>query len=424
MKVLWLSHMLPYPPVSGALSRAHHLLAGAAARHEVTLVSFTQRQLLKTRAAVEESRRALEEICARVLVHEIPAERSRAAFLACVARAGISASPYLARRFAAEPYRRDVARLAALEAFDLVHVDTIGLAPYLADAPGIPVALDHHNIESHLIARRAAVERHPLRRAYLAREAAKIARLERRYAPRAVNLVCSAIDAARLAEVAPDAQAVVCPNATDPDYFRPGGVPPEPGRLVFVGGLTWSPNASGVRWFVREVWPQLAAARPDVSLTVIGADPPEDLRRAAALDPRLVLAGQVPDIRPHLDRAAVFICPILDGGGTRLKVLDALAMARPVVSTTIGCEGIDLEPEREVLLGDTPETFGRQVLRALGDPALCARLGAAGRALVLARYSWPQVVTRMLEAYAAEAAVGAGATDARRRPAARAYSGT
>jgi glycosyltransferase involved in cell wall biosynthesis len=406
MRLLWLSHVLPYPPVSGALQRAHHLLAAAAARHEVTLLSFAQRRLLGTDAAVAAARGALAALCREVVVHEDPGEASAAAFLARVARAGLSASPFAAHRFASAAFAADLRRLAARTAVDLVHVDYIGLAPYLAEVPGLPFALDHHNVESHLMARRAGLERNPLRRLYLSQEAAKIARLERRWAPRAAaNLVCSALDAERLRGAAPGARTVVCPNGTDPAYFRRGGTPPEPGHLLFVGGLTWQPNLSAVRWFLREVWPGLVRARPQLVFTVVGAEPPADLRRAAGRDPRVRLTGHVPDVRPYLERAEVFVCPILDGGGTRLKVLDALAMGTPIVSTTLGCEGLDLEPERHFLAGDTPEAFAAQTARLLEDPGLRARLGEGGRRVVLNHYCWDRVAETMLRAY--EGAAGA-----------------
>jgi polysaccharide biosynthesis protein PslH len=404
MRVLWLSHMLPYPPISGALQRAYRLLAGAATRHEVTLISFTQRRLLGAPEAVAESRRHLERICRTVVVHDVPAEASRAAFLATVARAGLSASPFAAHRFASAAFARELRRLAAQTRFDLVHVDWPGLAPYVADLPGLPVVLDHHNIESHLTARRAERERHPLKRLYFAQEAEKIARLERRHATAAVNLVCSELDGERLAAVAPGARVVVCPNATDPAFFRPDGAPPEPEQLLFVGSLSWHPNVSGLRWFLGEVWPALTAARPRIVLTVVGADPPGDLVRLASADARIRLAGRVADVRPYFDRASVFVCPILEGGGTRLKVLDALAMAKPIVSTTLGCEGLDLEPARDFLAADTPEAFARETLRLLADPALGTSLGERGRQLVLARYTWERAVERMLGAYETVAA--------------------
>ncbi|HEY8370550.1 MAG TPA: glycosyltransferase family 4 protein [Thermodesulfobacteriota bacterium] len=404
LRILWLSHMLPHPPVSGALQRAFHLLAGAAAAHDVTLVSFTQRSLLRTREEVAAAVRALEPRCREVVVCDVPSDRSRAARAAALLAAGLSTRPFMARRFASRAFTAEVARVAAATRFDLVHVDTIGLAPYADLVPGVPFALDHHNVESHLAGRRAAATRPGPARLYLAAEAAKLAALERRYArAAAVNLVCSALDAERLSAVAPGARTAVVPNGTDPARLGRPRRAPEPGHLLFVGGLSWFPNANGLRWFLREVWPVVRASRGDARLTVVGADPPPDLRRAASADSRIVLAGRVEDVAPAFARAAAFVCPILDGGGTRLKVLDALAARTPVVSTTLGCEGLDLEPERHYLAADDAATFARQTLRLLADPGLADALAEAGRRVVVDRFAWPRIIPRQLDAY--EAAV-------------------
>ncbi len=407
MRILWLSHMLPHPPVSGALQRASHLLEGAASAHDVTLVSFTQRALLETAGEVQASVLALRAVCREVIACDVPSDASPAARAAAILSAGLSADPFMARRFRSGAFEAAVARVAARTRFDLVHADMIGLAPYTDRLAGVPFALDHHNIESHLAARRAAASRPGPARLYLCAEAAKLARLERRYGTAAaVNLVCSSLDAARLDAAAPGARAAVVPNGTDPSRLGRVTPRPEPGHLLFLGGLSWFPNANGLRWFLRAVWPAVIASRPDARLTVVGADPPADVRQAAAADSRVALTGQVPDVAPYFARAAAFVCPILDGGGTRLKVLDALAARTPVVSTTLGCEGLDLEAGRHYLAADDPGAFAAATLRLLGDPALAAALVQAGHRVVVDRFAWPRIVGAQLAAYE-EAAGGA-----------------
>lgn len=400
MRVLWLSHLVPYPPVSGALQRSFHLLSGVAARHEVTLLAFNQRKLLGTEEAVTAARAALEAICRRVVVHPIPADRSRLARARLVGRALLSSSPYVARWLDLSAYRADLLAAVRREAFDLVHVDTVGLAPHARIAGDLPVALNHHNVESHMMARRAEREASPLARAFFRREAAKLRRLEQAHAGCAgINLVVSELDRSRLLAAAPGATVTVCPNGTDPVYFRPGGTGPEEGHLLFLGGMSWYPNLNGVRYFVREVWPRLVRRAARAKLTVVGADPPDDLRRLAATDPRIRLTGQVADVRPYFDRADIFVCPILDGGGTRVKVLDAMAMAKPIVSTTLGCEGLDLAPERDYLAADTPEAFVEQICRLIDDSRLRAAMGERGRRVVLEQYAWARIVERLLAGY-------------------------
>ncbi|HWP35155.1 MAG TPA: glycosyltransferase [Thermodesulfobacteriota bacterium] len=413
MRILWLSHLVPYPPSTGAMQRSFHLLRAAAAAHEVTLLAFNQARLLGSAEELEAARDALARICARVVVHPIPADASPLARLRVVLRGARSSHPYVALWLDSAPFRRDLAALLEGVPFDLVHVDTLGLAPHVPSASPLPVVLDHHNVESHLMARRAARERHPLRRWYFRREAAKLAAAERRHAARAaVNLVVSELDGARLREAAGDVRIALCPNGTDPDYFAPRPVAPEPGHLLFVGSLAWYPNRQGLGFFLREVWPRLTGRRPSVRLTVVGADPFPDLLRAARADDRIRVAGRVDDVRPYYERAAVVVCPVLDGGGTRLKVLEAMAMARPVVSTSLGCEGLALEAGRHYLRADTPEEFAAQIGRLLDDPGLARRLGEAGRVHVLACYAWPAIARRLLDVYA-EAAGRRGAAAGR-----------
>jgi glycosyltransferase involved in cell wall biosynthesis len=172
------------------------------------------------------------------------------------------------------------------------------------------------------------------------------------------------------------------------EFFRPrSDDPPSDGcTVLFFGTFNYFPNRDGVLFFLREVWPKLLASHPQARLKIVGADPPPEV--LAYKGPRVDVAGQVEDLRPHLAEAAVAIAPLLVGGGTRLKIVEAMAMAKPVVSTRLGAEGINATPDREILLADDPEAFAAAVGRILDDSELRARMGQAARALVEARFSW------------------------------------
>jgi glycosyltransferase involved in cell wall biosynthesis len=199
-----------------------------------------------------------------------------------------------------------------------------------------------------------------------------------------------------LRQYAPQAPTLVVPNGVDVDYFRPSQATPDPDSIVFVGVMHYRPNVDAMLYFIREVMPHLLRQRPQLTLTVIGAKPPEELRRLAG--PNVVVTDRVPDTRPYVERAGAFVVPLRMGSGTRLKVLEGLAMGRPVISTSLGCEGIDAVDGQHLLVADQPAEFAHSVLRVLDDPALAARLGRQGRALVEERYSWASVLGQ-LEAF-------------------------
>jgi glycosyltransferase involved in cell wall biosynthesis len=265
-------------------------------------------------------------------------------------------------------------------------------------------------VQSHLFQRRADNERSVLRRCYLRREVSKLRREERRVCPRVdLNIAVSRLDAERLQEIAGPIPTAVVENGVDVDYFHP--VESDTRReLVFAGSLGTYPNRDAVTFLLSEIWPALQAAAPDYRVTVVGPDPTPTML-AAARDPRVAVTGVVPDVRPYMARAAVYVCPMRVGGGTRLKVLDALAMEKPLVATALAVEGLDLIEERHYLRAETAAEFVAQIRRLEGDAQLRRALGRAGRALAR-RYSWDVIGERLRRAYAG-ASRGRGLTRAR-----------
>jgi glycosyltransferase involved in cell wall biosynthesis len=170
-------------------------------------------------------------------------------------------------------------------------------------------------------------------------------------------------------------------------------------ELTFAGGLSWYPNVSEIQYFARDIWPLLKRQCPGIRWYLAGRSPAEAVIRIAKSDPDITLVSDPEDIRPWVWKAAVFICPIIDGGGTRLKILDALAMGKAVVSTTIGAEGLDVKRGEHLLVADKPEDFGREVSCAVMDEKLRRALGASGRALVNGLYSWRVIGEHLEDAY-------------------------
>jgi glycosyltransferase involved in cell wall biosynthesis len=285
--------------------------------------------------------------------------------------------------------------------FDVVNVEF----PYLAHLrlrqapPGTPppvVVVDSHEIAHEMVRQFAASSTSLGRTVYASLNWRKL-RHEELAAYRSADAVavCSAADRERVLRDVPSARTAVVPNAADVEHYRPRSGDPAPdGRTVlFFGLLSTLPNVDGLRWFVREVWPRITRVQPDARLEILGKGAPPEV--AALAGPGIEVTGFVEDLRPHLAAAAAVVVPLRLGGGTRLKIVEAMAMARPVVSTRLGAEGIEAEAGRELLLADEPEAFAAAVLQLLRDPATGARLGAAARRLSEERYSWSGAASAM-----------------------------
>jgi len=185
------------------------------------------------------------------------------------------------------------------------------------------------------------------------------------------------------------------------EYFAPGTAEAEPGHLVMVSGMNWFPNRDAAIHMTQDIWPLVSRELPQCRLTIVGTGPPPQVLELAARDSRVSATGFAADVRPYIERAQIYLCPMRDGGGTRLKILDALAMGRPIVATTMALEGIPVVPERDVLVADAPEAFVIQIRRIVEDPALGRRIAANGRTFVERHFSWPVIGAAMQAAFRA-----------------------
>jgi len=300
-------------------------------------------------------------------------------------------------------WQQSLDRLLRARRFDIVdlqfpffgHCD-LRQAPPGEKPPAI--VIDSHNIEYDL-ARQYARNGNLVRRLYGEANWRKLRQEElRTYRNGDGVYLCSAEDERRLLNEIPKARTTVIPNAADVDYFKPRPTDPRPdGRtIVFFGVLSYVPNADGVLHFVKDIWPRVAAAHPDARCKIIGGRPPPSLLALAG--PRVELTGFVPDLRQHLAPAAAVVVPLRLGGGTRLKVVEAMAMGKAIVSTRLGVEGIEAIPGRDILVEDDPAAFADAVSRLLADPSLAARIGQSARQLAVERYAWSEV-TRALEGF-------------------------
>jgi glycosyltransferase involved in cell wall biosynthesis len=395
-RLLFLCQNLPYPPDGGALIRSYHTLRLLSRSFDVTALCFFRRASRPSAGDIARAREGLAPL-ARIETFPIPQEHSRVRYLLDHARSVAGARAYTRWAYESRAVRRRVEAVVA-DGVDLVHLDSLDLVAYLPLVAGLPVAVAHHNVESQLLERRADAE-DGVARAYLRLQAALTRREERRWCARVdLNLTVSPEDAERLREISPGGRYEVVPNGVDTSAFRPAAPGPRQG-IVFVGGYGWFPNRDGMEHFARDILPRIRASRPDVPVTWVGRAP-EDVRRRLA-GHGIVMTGYVEDIRPYVDPAACVVAPLRIGGGTRLKILDAWALGKAVVSTPAGAEGLAVRDGRNILLAEAPDAFADAVLRVLDSEELRGRLEKEGRASAVERYDWDVIGAPMTAAYAA-----------------------
>jgi len=288
--------------------------------------------------------------------------------------------------------------MAARNQFDLIFCDFLHTAAPLVESKLRPRLVFEHNVEFLLRKRKWEVEKHPLRKRVLGSEWRRTRTIE--------GQVCRSFDHV-IAVSEQDQQTLhhefgaknvsTLPTGVDTDFFRPFDDQPQPSNLVFVGAMDWDPNEDGILWYLRDVYPRIRQAVPNASLSVVGRNPSAQLRAVAAREPSVKVTGWVPDVRPHLARAEVVVVPLRVGGGTRIKIPEAMAMGKPVVATPVGAEGLPFCDGREIRIAEQPEQFAQAVVELLGNPSLRNSVGTLARRQVASQYSWDAVVDRLEE---------------------------
>ncbi|MDQ2808243.1 MAG: glycosyltransferase family 4 protein [Chloroflexota bacterium] len=403
---------MPYPADFGGARRTYNLLEQASrAGYDIDLLAFALGDPARDAAA----QATLGRLCRSVTLVADPAAlpaalgagdpvavaRKRRGQL----RSLLSWRSYQFYAYYSPQMQAALDRYFAQARPDLVQVEYSQMAYYRLPA-GVPALLDLHNVEYEIMGRVARAGGAPVRRIYNWAEYLKFRRAEPRLWRRFSGLlVTSARDGALVQGDWPAARVTVVPNGVDTTFFHPpagadaadaAGDP----QIVFTGMMAYYPNHDGARYFAEAIWPTVRAAVPGVGWSIVGAEPPPAVRALAVPGSGITVTGRVTDVRPAIWRSRASVVPLRMGGGTRLKIVEALAMGQPVISTTVGCEGIPVTSGHELLLADTPAAFAAAVIGVLRDPAQAAALGTAGRALAVSTYSWPVVAQPLLAAWA------------------------
>ena len=402
MKVLWVKSELLHPVDKGGKIRTLEMLRHLMRDHHVTYVCLASPH--DEHDAFERSR----EYCHRLVTipWSEPPRFSRG-FYTDLARNVASPLPYVIEKYRQAQMKEWIAREDARGSFDVVVCDFLSPSANVPEKLRAATVLFEHNVETILWERTYKNEKSPPRRAYFYAQYLKMKAYERELCHRyhAVAAV-STNDADAIRDMFRVSDVYPVPTGVDVDFFSPLTEAPRPGRpekparepadLVFTGSMDWMPNEDAILYFAESILPRIAARVPEVKVTVVGRNPTPKLQELAAREPRIALTGRVDDVRPYIDRAAVYIVPIRVGGGTRIKIYEAMGMARAVVSTTIGAEGLPLKDGEEIVLADEPDHFADEVVRLMNDEPARVKIEEAARRAVLERFGWDKATEALV----------------------------
>jgi sugar transferase (PEP-CTERM/EpsH1 system associated) len=390
MKILWIKTELLHPVDKGGKIRTYEMLKQLKREHHVTYLT------LDDGTAGPEARQRAAEYCHQLVCvpHRMRAKFT-AGFYGELALSLASPLPYAIGKYASAEMRREIAKCVERDKPDVLICDF--LTPSI-NVPGrLPCAtvLFQHNVEAMIWRRYYETQANPLKRSYFHSQWRKMRALEREQCLRFDQVIAVSREDQDMMQRDYGVKMIAnVPTGVDTDYFRPQpDESVEPGRLVFTGSMDWMPNVDAIHYFVEQILPLVRSRVPNVTLTVVGRAPHPSLLELSKLDPAITVTGRVEDVRPYIRDAAGYVVPIRIGGGTRLKIYEAMAMAKPVISTTVGAEGLPVRHGEELLIADTPTAFADEVIRVLTDGTFARNLGTRAAATVQEQFSWKRVAS-------------------------------
>jgi len=397
VKILWVKSDFLHPTTKGGQIRTLEMLRQLHRRHEIHYVAFDD----GNREGVERSR----EYSKRAYPIPFRAVSKRSPrFAAQLASGLLSRVPVAIQRYRSAAMEHAIAVLQARESFDAMVCDFLTPAINIRNIERF--TLFQHNVETMIWRRHAEHARDPLRRAYMRLQAGRMFRYERDICRRAVQVIAvSPVDRDAMRNLFGLERVRDIATGVDIDYFQPPPSPPRVADLVFVGSMDWMPNIHAMREFVSQILPLIRRRRPDCSVVIVGRDPAPEIQALAGADPNIRVTGTVPDVRPYLWGATVSIVPIYIGGGTRLKIYESMAAKVPVVSTSVGAEGLAIDPPRNIRVADEPRAFADACLELLENEAERERIRTEAWQMVASRFSWEKIASDFAEALDGRSAV-------------------
>ena len=389
MKILWLNAGLLLPLDKGGKLRTWHLMRHLARRHDISYLSFTEPA--QNAANIEGMRAVASSV---VTIPRTDPPKGTLRFYTDAARYLFDPVPYAVAKYRAAAYRDALQQLVHEQRFDAIVCDFLPPVVNLPEALPCPTILFTHNVEAEIWRRHVENATNRVTRFLLAEQWRRMLRFERAALER-FDLVLCVSDADRrtfgtLYPGALKAGAHVVKTGVDTDYFAPATARARPAHLVFTGSMDWLPNEDGMQYFVREIFPRIRQLEPQATLSIIGRSPTPAVKRLAEVG-GIEVSGRVDDVRPHMAEGLVYVVPLRIGGGTRLKIFEAMSMGKAVVSTTVGAEGLPVTPGHDIVIADEPVRFAQAVVHLIRDGELRRRIETEARRLVVDRYDWSAV---------------------------------
>ena len=391
MKTLFLSPTVPFPLTDGGRIRVFNLLKQIAEKSDVTLLA------LETQPTDAEGVAQLQQL--GLQVHLVPNAPTlpRVSFRTLV-NAFLKRQPITVARYDLPVYRQKFRELVATENFDLVHYEMFHTAQFQTEVD-LPSVLSQQNVDSAIWRRLCGETANPFYKfAYWTQQLA-FQRYERVLSPKFDAVTCTSdIDAAVFQRHCAADTIEIIPNGVDVTHYQPDFTSEAPAHLIYIGSMDWYPNEDAVAFFADEVLPGIQDKVPDVQFSIVGGNPSARVQRLTERE-GVVVTGRVPEIKPYFAEATVFVVPLRIGSGTRLKILEALAMGKAIVSTSVGAEGLDLKDGEEIFIADEPTAFADAVTQLLTDASLRRRIGENGRARVERDYDWRSIGEKLHQLY-------------------------
>jgi polysaccharide biosynthesis protein PslH len=384
MKILFLATQLPLPPDTGGKIRSFNILRHLAQEHELTFVCALDP------TTDERVLRQMHDVCPQfVAVAQKQWDRQSWRYFVKLLCNFASPYPFSVAKDSSPALVQKIRQLLAAQRFDVLVCDFLHASINLHGINGLPRILFQHNVEAEIFRRYYLRQTNPLLRAFWRHQWKKMQRYERRVAQELD--CCIAVSEKDKLTLQKDYQltnVATIGTGVDVKYFGVSNRARLPNRLVFTGSMDWLPNEDAMIWFVHEILPSIEPIIPDVSLTIVGRRPRKRVFKLCQRNPRVMVTGRVEDVRPFLAEGSVFVVPLRIAGGTRIKIFEAMASGIPVVSTTIGAEGLAVEHGRHILLADSPTSFAESVIRLLQSPALARELAHSAKTLVAENNDW------------------------------------
>ena len=392
MKILFLSPTVPFPLTDGGRIRVFNLLKQIATKNSVTLLA------LETQQTDAEGVSQLQQL--GIQVHLVPnAATLPPVSFGTLLKAFLKRHPITVARYDLSTYRQKFKELVATGTFDLVHYEMFHTAQFHTETR-LPGVLSQQNVDSAIWRRLCGETANPFYKfAYWTQQLA-FQRYERVLSPKFDAVTCTSdIDAAVFQRHCARDVIEIIPNGVDVTHYQPDFSAEVPAHLIYIGSMDWYPNEDAVGFFADEVLPRIQERVPDVRFSIVGGNPSARVQKLAERK-GVVVTGRVPEIKPYFAEATVFVVPLRIGSGTRLKILEALAMGKAIVSTSVGAEGLALKDGEEIFIADEPIIFADAVTRLLTDTPLRRRIGENGRARVERDYDWRSIGEKLHGVYA------------------------